>query len=639
VYALLSCAQQASPQGGPRDQAAPVIAKTTPATGTLFFKDNAVTIYFSEVIRKPTFDKEIFISPLIKRPDLSLSDNGKRLTIKFDEELRPQTTYIISLNDIQDANEGNKLAETYLLAFSTGSQLDSAQLRGRIFLPALAQGAKEMSVLLFDPDSIVENEFLLKRPAYLTKTNDQGEFSFRYLRQAGYRILAVKDEDQSNSYSLGSEQVAITLDSLIVPTEQIAAAIPVDSLSTDSLLTDSLSTDSLSREEAAIPPDSVAIFTPSDSLARDSLASDTAGVGVPESGDDLIKLLAFVPDQQAPTLRGYNFLAERTLALKLSEWPRLDSLTAWLTDTTGGDSAPVAALTVYRAGEELRLLVGLDREAPFQLHLQQLSDSLGNALDTVLAVKPERLVKQERPVLLPPQLRPDLKAWRVLLPQVLDDEAVKSLVQVSDTSRYDSLRQSFAFESSFDGFYLLIRPQSLSDLTAPYVLSVAGAAGIPDTALRDSQFRFQLTWLDPEDYGTLSGRVQLDSSYRGGLVLELRNGKNELVRTAYDTTFRFVQLLAGEYQFRVILDEDRNQTYTPGKLTPPRWPERTYVVPEKVTIRGNWDFADHLIQVPTTDQSAAQRQPPPPPQELPPDGENGGNGGNGGPPGGIRKKP
>ena len=594
AWLAAACAQQGTPQGGPRDEIPPLIEKTDPEIGTLRYDDSEVTIYFSEIIRKPTFDKEVFISPLVKRPDLRLSDNGKRLTIKFQEALRPKTTYIITLNDVQDANEGNKLAETYVLAFSTGDRLDSAQMRGRIFLPELGKGAAEMSVLLFDPDSIQDQDFLLKRPAYLTKTNEQGEFTFQYLRDAPYRILGVKDGDQSNSYSLPSEQIAILLDSLVIPQEKVSAPLPT---SPDSLPKDTVASDSL------LGADSVA------TVITDSLPGDRAAF-LPATDDPLLKLLAFVPDTLAPILRGYDFGAERTLILALTEFPRLDTLEVWVSDTNRQDSARPLALTAYRGGEEISLLIGLDRAPPLDLILRHLSDSLYNRIDTTLRVAPERLKKLERPVLQPPQLQSEARAWRVLLPRLLGGE-VQNLVQVTDTSRFDSARATFAYTYEADGFYLLIRPEKLPEPAAPYVLSVAGEAGLTDTALLDSQFRYQLDWINPEGYGTLSGRVQLDSGYQGGIVLQLRNQEGKIVRTVYDTTFSFTQLKEGDYTFRVILDRDRNQTYTPGQLLPLRWPERTYVVPEKVTIRGQWDFEDHLVRVPITDRGAINRQPPP----------------------------
>ena len=110
----------------------PTIEKTFPENQSLHFDGNEVKIVFSEAVRAPAFDKEIFISPLVRRPKIIRSDNAKRIKIKFAEDLRPQTTYIITLTDIQDNQEGNKMEEAYILAFSTGDQLDSMAIKGEI---------------------------------------------------------------------------------------------------------------------------------------------------------------------------------------------------------------------------------------------------------------------------------------------------------------------------------------------------------------------------------------------------------------------------------------------------------------------------------------------------------------------------
>ena len=212
---ILGCGQKGSPQGGPKDTDPPAVTQVLPKDSTLNFDGKLVRFYFSEPIRKPTYGKEIFISPFTERPKIILSDNAKRLSIEFQEDLRPQTTYLITLTEVKDLHESNPLAEPYILAFSTGDQLDSMEIKGKLFLPSLVRILKKMTVLLFDSDSIQNQDFFLKRPAYLTQSNESGEFSFKYLRNTNYKILAVKDDDSSNSLSSNEEAIAIPSDSLL----------------------------------------------------------------------------------------------------------------------------------------------------------------------------------------------------------------------------------------------------------------------------------------------------------------------------------------------------------------------------------------------------------------------------------------
>jgi len=596
-FIATSCAQQAAPQGGPRDEVPPEVVRTTPATGSLNVRGREILIRFSEPIRKPTFDKEIFISPLVQRPDIKLSDNAKRLTIKFSDDLRPQTTYIITLNGVKDNNESNDLAAPYVLAFSTGDVLDSLSFRGHIWMPTLGKGAEEMTVLLFDADSAIGNDFLGKRPAYLTKTDKQGDFSFQYLRPARYRVLGLKDEDQSNTYSLPTELIAISPDTIFTlsPPEPDTTLIGQDTLA--------VPTDTLVKSDS-LPP------LPSDSLGLDTLAADSlpndsslqdSSLSPPKQKPD-IELYAFIPDNTGPQLRSYDLLTPQTLSLSLSEWPREDRIAVWESDTTRADSSEIQALTLYKEEQNAKLLVHFERPLPIDLHIRNLSDSLGNGIDTVLRVTEKPLRKIERPILSPPELEAAEDRWKVLLPRIWQD-SLASYVQLTDTAKADSNRKTFDLAYKGEDFYLNLAPGTLPDATAPYLLKMQGLIGaMKDSSLYDSLFTFQLKWFDVADYGSLQGGITVDSIYTGPIWVQILDNSGKVVAAQSDTAFFFPRLLAGDYSFRVILDEDSNQAWTPGQLSPLRMPERIYEVPEKVSLRANWDFEGHRVVVKVRDE-------------------------------------
>ena len=133
-----------------------------------------------------------------------------------------------------------------------------------------------MMVLLFDADSVVNNDILRKRPAYVTKTNGQGRFEFKYLRNSPYKVFGLSDTDKSNTYSQLTEKIALSEDSVIT--------FSIDSLQTDSIqienpLSDSVSVDSISTDSLAIDSISIdSILTDSalvDSITADSLDIDS----------------------------------------------------------------------------------------------------------------------------------------------------------------------------------------------------------------------------------------------------------------------------------------------------------------------------------------------------------------------------
>lgn len=554
AFSLSDCAKPAAPTGGPRDETAPKVVRTIPEVGSLNQETQIVKIYFDEAIRKGTYGKEIFISPLPEsRPKVILSDNAKRLTIKFGEVLRPQTTYVITLTELADFNASNKMKEAFTLAFSTGDQLDSLKITGKIQSPVVGKPAEEMTVMLFDADSVYKNDLFLKTPAYITKPNASGEFTFEYLRRAEYRAFAIADKDNSNSYSTPSERIAVAMDTVI------------------------------------------------------RFANDTTVVAETE-------LFAFVADQQPPLLLSYVWNGANNLLLKFNENLNLDDLEAYISDTLGENSATLDTYHWFpNPDPEMMLFSPRSREEYSDLSMLKLKDSLGYRTDTLLRLEPRRYRKLTSPLQNKPALNVSSEYWEMVSYRpwrTLDS----SLVFLTDTSRVDSLQKRFAVSVEAQGYELRVRPKAKIPY-GPYRLNIAGTYLLPADSVRtDTTYRYEVQWPDPADYGTLSGRVILDSiDYQGAIILELYKDK-ELITSVRDTTFAFQMLAPATYTTRVILDKDGNGSWTTGRLWPPRKPEPIYIVPDPIEIRANWDFEGHeviprLPRVSVADTTAAGEVP------------------------------
>lgn len=535
AWSLTDCAKPAAPTGGPRDETPPAVVRSIPEVGSLNQSSQIVRIYFDEAIKKGTYGKEIFISPLPdSRPKIVLSDNAKRLTIKFEEVLRPQTTYVITLTELADFNASNKMKEAFTLAFSTGDQLDSLKIEGKINSPVIGKPPEEMTVMLFDADSVINNDLFLKTPAYITKPNEAGEFTFEYLRRTEYRVFAVADKDNSNSYSAPSERIAISLDSVL------------------------------------------------------RFANDTVVVAETE-------LFAFVADQQPPLMQAYVWLGSNTLLLKFNENLKLDDLEAYVSDTLGENSATLDTYTWFpNPDPELMLYSPRTQLEYSNVSLLKLMDSLNYRTDTLLRVEPRRTRKVKAPLQNKPDLETAKQYWEMVSYRpwrTLDS----NLVFLTDTNRIDSLQKRYAVKVEADGFELSVRPLGQIPF-GPYQLTIDGTYLLPaDSARTDTVFKYPVIWPDPVNFGTLSGSVKLDSlGYAGPIIMELYKDK-ELIATVRDTVFAFDMLTPGTYTTRVILDQDSSGIWTTGKLWPPRKPEPIYIIPTPIEIKENWDFEGHAV--------------------------------------------
>lgn len=538
---VFSCAKPLSPTGGPRDEVPPEVTRSSPASGTLNYDGGEVKFWFSEPIRKPTYDKEIFISPFTRRPKIVLADSYKRFKIKFQEDLRPNTTYVITLTEIKDNTESNPIEESYTLAFSTGDVLDSMELKGKIQSPRLGKGVKDMTVMLYDADSAINNAFMGQRPAYLTKADEEGRFSFQYLRNAPFRILAVKDADQSNSYSVPNELIAIASDTLIT-----------------------------------FPDDSTNLAT--------------------------VRLHAFLPNSTSPRLQDFDWLNDSTLACRFSENLRLDTLSLILTDTLNQDSVELTEFSWYRHKDpELLIHMPRPQEMYSNLHFQGISDSLWNMADSVLRIDPSRSREETEPLLEKPTLNKQDQAWEFLTLRKLNP-ADTNLIVVTDTARVDSNRKQIRYSMEIDAFQVKIQPIPVPDSAMPFVMRVNGQLRqIEDSTIKDSTYN--LSWFDPEEFGEIKGVVKLDSTWQMPIILRLMNGES-IVETTFDTSFHFRLLAPGDYGFHIVQDADSNQVWSPGKIFPPRLPEKIYEHGETISIKANWEFEEHSIEM--------QLRPPPP---------------------------
>jgi hypothetical protein len=545
VLLLADCAKSSSPTGGPRDKEPPKVVKTLPEAQSLYFADNVVKFWFDEAIKIGSYGKEIFISPLPqKKPKIRLSDSAKKMTITFEEELRPQTTYVITLTEIPDFNASNKMKEAFTLAFSTGDQLDSLRLRGKVLSPTLGKVPEEMTVMLFDADSVINNNLFRQSPAYITKPNEQGEFLFEYLRNTEYRVFAINDKDQTNTYSQPSEAIAIGQDSVI--------RFPADS-------------------------------------------TEVAG----------IELYAFVADELGPLPQGYVWLANQTILVNFSENLVLDDLRSYASDTLGQNSAELTAFTLFSDPDPgLLLHMPRPRELLSQISLLELRDSLGNRSDTLLRVAPRRSRKLSEPLLSKPKWQAEEMQWEMISYR-LWQESDNSLLFLTDTSSVDSLQKRYALTVEADAFQLTAKPQSV--LTpGSYFLNVSGRYFLPEDSMdTDTVFTYPVNWPDPAALGTLSGVVKLDSPFVGPIIMELWSDKEKL-RSVRDTVFAFTMLEPTSYYSRIIMDRDSNGIWTTGALWPIRLPEIIFEDRTDVKVRANWDFEGHVITVSTQPAPVAE---------------------------------
>ena len=128
------------------------------------------------------------------------------------------------------------------------------------------------------------------------------------------------------------------------------------------------------------------------------------------------------------------------------------------------------------------------------------------------------------------------------------------------------------------------------ELETPYVF-VFGKDAVKDTfdkqLAKTDTIRFQTK--KTEDYGKLIFRFN-DLDLKKNPVLEfLQNDQIKLSSKITSNTYTNNLFPPGEYEIRILYDTDKNGKWTPGNYSKKLQPEIAVTLPQKLTIKANWD--------------------------------------------------
>ncbi len=202
---LVGCAQVGQISGGEQDKTAPrpVESASTPANGTTFFSGKEVRLTFDEFVQLNSPQQTMTIVP--KHANLKARISKKTVVINWEEDLEPNTTYVISLNGtVKDVAEGND--SLLQVVFSTGAIVDSLSFTGKVNNGFTNKPEKDLMVGLFTSDDSLE-------PVYFTKTQADGAFAFNYLKSGIYSVFAFEDKN-SDGKRQASERLAFRYEPL-----------------------------------------------------------------------------------------------------------------------------------------------------------------------------------------------------------------------------------------------------------------------------------------------------------------------------------------------------------------------------------------------------------------------------------------
>ncbi|MDF9800566.1 uncharacterized protein (DUF2141 family) [Catalinimonas alkaloidigena] len=228
LIAIGSCARRGVPTGGPRDTIPPTLVNMYPPLEAVNFDDDEVYLEFDEYVEARSLKQDIIINPPVE--DFDFYVNRQSVVVELNEDLQENTTYTFNFRDaVKDISEQNP-ANNIVMAFSTGSQIDSFQVQGKVTELLTNKASEDVLVALYpEGDTLTPFE---DPPMYLTKTDEEGNYAIRYIKVGTYKIFAYNDKNNNLKIDSNTEAFGFKAEPIALLPEDANPIIPPDSLST-----------------------------------------------------------------------------------------------------------------------------------------------------------------------------------------------------------------------------------------------------------------------------------------------------------------------------------------------------------------------------------------------------------------------
>jgi hypothetical protein len=557
---LCRCANPVTPEGGPKDVTPPKATDCDPPALTTHFHKKDIRITFNKYIQLKDQHNQINIAPpLLPHTDIRL--RGKSIFIKLADTLKSNTTYSINFGEaISDLTENNILHD-FTYTFSTGSYIDSLSLSGRILNAFDQVPQKDVIAMLY----INENDTLPLdslpfhvKPYYMAKTNENGDFIFRNLRDVPFLLFALKDMNGDYIFNLPNEKIAFC-DSLV-------KGIYVKPPSPETLKKDSAAKrdtllhkkDTSVIKKQTTPGYTLNLFEESDSIQKilkaDMINEDQVGIyyRFPTIKPEFIPMN--IPDIPGWMIPEFNVTR--------------DSVFLWLKNT-GKDSLYLRLVDKGKTLDTARINL-------LKKSLKKKKTDKGTASLVKLKLStnmPDGRLNQFKrdPVIIFSYPLSGQNLIRILL--VDGKDTINPKLAFTDSVKR-KLRVSYKWKE--DRPYRLIIPDSV-------FRSINGH-------LNDSlvvSFRTHSL----RDFGSIQMTISI--KYPSDYLIQLLDEKeNVLERKIISASgkVKFDYLSPGKYKIKAILDRNRNGRWDTGKFSKKIQPEKVQYFQKIIEVRANWDI-------------------------------------------------
>ena len=545
--ALAGCANRGTgPQGGPKDSIPPVAVKSVPENGAVDFHGDRIEVLFNEYIQLDNVSQHLLMSPPQQTPP-KVKARGKRLLIHFVDSLSDSTTYTLDFGAaVCDYTEKNP-AHNYSFAFSTGSEIDTLEIHGRVYD---AENLNPLgSVLAGIHRNQHDSAFTSSPFTRIARADSSGVFHIGNVHEGAYRLYAL--DDVSRDYRLSPGEGLAYSDSIVNPHDSTLHVLLLFREQKGKLYLQRSLRDQQHMIQLlfSASPDSMPQLRAMRSSETDSTRSDSAWV---DPNPFILTTASAHRDTITLWLTDSAAIGQDTILLE-ARYRRTDSLynMEWFTDTLRA---------VWRAPRMTeRARAAKERELRHRkLELKSNARNGFELYDTLAVVSPSPLAE-------------------------VADSLIHLYMLVDTTQR----------PLPFTVLRTPLRVQLIARLEQgkTYELQLDSAAMTDVYGVANHTQKFNLQMKTPEDYSTL--RVQV-KPYSAQIRVQLMDSKDQVLQekpAKPDGAF-FEYLKPDGYYLRLYIDANGDGEWTTGSWENHRQPEPVYYYPEKVQTKANWDFEE-----------------------------------------------
>lgn len=564
---VFSCANMASPNGGPFDEDPPKFLESTPVFHGKNYKGKKIEILFDELIQLEKPSENIIVTPPQKTLP-TIRTSGKKVLVELQDSLMENVTYTIDFtNSIVDNNEKNVL-ENFSFSFSTGEVIDSLEISGILLNASDLEPVPGMIVGLHR--DLADSAFTTIPFLRTSKTNDRGRFTIRNIALGTYRLYALNDLNRDYLFDQPGEEIAF-YDSIITPTFELA--VRQDTIWKDTITIDTIRTVEYTR----FLPDNVVLRFFKEDFQRQYMLR-------PERlQENLFSLKFNAPIDTLPELTLLNTPAS-------PDWyftQILDGETTihyWITDSSVWKSDTLQVQVDYKRSDSLNIL--------------------RPQTDTARLIQrrvPEQRKRRSKRNEAEPEPVVFLGIETAVSSDVNDTISIVFSEPVPDVSK-----EMFFLERQQDSLWtpvdFVFRRDSLNTLKyyierkwmydESYRLMVDSARIYSVYGKWNDWLEAPFRFKSEDKYGHLY--INIEGVTKPAFV-ELLNAGDVPVRkvTVKDNGVLFMNLNPGQYYARLIIDENENGIWDTGNYEKKRQPENVYYSKSVYEINENWRIEEN----------------------------------------------